>query len=83
MINVSLIIIEGLLKTHSWQDSAGVKHFRTEIIVEQLQLGPKGTSDFSNKQEEKTNNKKEIQDEEIPIIEEESTEEIDVKKIPF
>lgn len=31
-----LIYIEGRLKTRSWDDAAGVKKFRTEIVVEDL-----------------------------------------------
>jgi len=37
----SLVLIEGRLKTRNWQDQAGVKHYRTEIITEKLQLGPR------------------------------------------
>ena len=79
----SLVLIEGRLKTHSWEDSAKVKHFRTEIIAERLQLGPRTTGNVPNGQEEQVENKNKIQDEEIPIIEEESDEGIDPKKIPF
>lgn len=38
----SLILVEGRLKTRNWQDQAGVKHFRTDIIAESIQMGPKG-----------------------------------------
>src|SRR3989344_7903686 len=38
----SLTMIEGRLRTSSWQDSSGNKKYRTEIIAEGLQLGPKG-----------------------------------------
>lgn len=37
----SLILIEGRIKTSSWQGSDGVKKFKTEIIAETLQLGPR------------------------------------------
>lgn len=40
----SLVLIEGRIKTRNWQDNAGAKHYRTEIIADGLQLGPKGTS---------------------------------------
>jgi single-strand DNA-binding protein len=39
----SLILIEGRIKTRNWQDTAGMKHYKTEVIAEALQLGPKGT----------------------------------------
>src|SRR3989344_6325450 len=37
----SSILIEGRLQTRSWQDPRGAKHFRTEVIADQIQLGPK------------------------------------------
>jgi len=37
----SLLLVEGRLQTRDWQDDKGVKHWRTEIIAERLQLGPK------------------------------------------
>lgn len=37
----SLVYIEGRLQTRNWQDQQGVKHFRTDIIAERIQLGPK------------------------------------------
>jgi len=37
----SLVFIEGRLKTRSWEDQSGTKHFRTEIIADNLQLGPR------------------------------------------
>ena len=38
----SLVLIEGRLKTRSWQDNSGNTHYRTEIIAQSMQLGPKG-----------------------------------------
>lgn len=88
----SLAMIEGRLKTRSWQDQSGAKHFRTEIIAERLQLGPKGNfspgstnigkmpTDERNEEPPQANF-----DDTIPVIEEDSgrEEEIDVSKIPF
>ena len=70
----SLALIEGRIQTRSWQDQAGVKKYRTEIVGEKIQLGPRSTEkDFQPKQdsEEKEN---------IPVIEE---DEINVNDIPF
>lgn len=39
----SLVLIEGRIKTRSWVNSAGVKQYRTEIIADSLQLGPKSS----------------------------------------
>ncbi|MGC9049036.1 MAG: single-stranded DNA-binding protein [Patescibacteria group bacterium] len=37
----SLVYVEGRLQTRNWQDQQGAKHFRTEIVAERLQLGPR------------------------------------------
>jgi single-strand DNA-binding protein len=71
----SLAFIEGRLRTRNWQDSQGIKHFRTEIIAENLQLGPR--FDAQQKTQEKPPIEK-ISDNEIPVIEEEP--EKDIKK---
>ena len=79
----SLVFIEGRLETRSWEDNSGNKHFKTEIIAERLQLGPKRNVQNipapNAAPREKPNNNEE---ENIPIIEEKE-EEIDVKDIPF
>ena len=38
----SLVLIEGRIKTRNWTNTQGIKQYRTEIIAEALQLGPKG-----------------------------------------
>lgn len=32
------VFVGGRQRTHSWVDAAGAKHFRTEVIVEELQM---------------------------------------------
>jgi len=76
----SLTMIEGRLRTSSWQDAAGNKKYKTEIIAEGLQLGPKGVGRPASPEAEKAVDAREP---EIPIIEEEQQGEIDVKDIPF
>lgn len=75
----SLVLIEGRVETRSWQDAAGVKKYRTEIVAEKMQLGPKSASaanPSAGKEEQPAR-------EEIPIIEEDQDGEIDVSQIPF
>jgi len=75
----ALTMIEGRLRTRSWQDSSGNKRYRTEIVAQTLQLGPRS----AKSQTEPAEQSKEVK-EEIPIIEEEKEEgEIDVKDIPL
>lgn len=76
----SLAMIEGRLKTRSWQDQSGQKKFRTEIIAETLQLGPKSSGRAMPTGSE--NNAARSEPENIPVIEE-GNDEIDVKDIPF
>lgn len=78
----SLVLIEGRLETRSWQDSSGNKRFRTEIIAERMQLGPKRAEKVIPDQEKNEKEQNLSGQEEIPIIEE-GEEEIDVKDIPF
>jgi single-strand DNA-binding protein len=75
----SLVLIEGRIETRSWQDASGNKRFRTEIIGERMQLGPRATGKIVPPEAPA----EETPSEEIPIIEEDNEEEIDVKDIPF
>lgn len=73
----ALVLIEGRVETRSWQDASGTKKYRTEIVAEKMQLGPKSASAATKEKEETP------AQEEIPIIEEEKEGEIDVSQIPF
>jgi len=75
----SMAFVEGRLETRSWQDSSGTKHFRTEVIATNIQLGPKTSKQTT------TEELSETPAVEPPIIEEieENEEEIDVKDIPL
>lgn len=41
LLKGSLVMIEGRIETRSWDDPQGNKKYRTEIIAENMQLGPK------------------------------------------
>ncbi len=75
----SLVLIEGRIQTRTWQDADGNKRYKTEIIGERMQLGPRSSgTNTSNEKESYQEN------EEIPTIQEnEEDEEIDIKDIPF
>ena len=82
----SLVLIEGRIETRSWQDSTGNKRFRTEVIAENMQLGPRAAGKIIPAEGEARRERspeKQVSPEEIPIIEEDPEEEIDVKDIPF
>lgn len=73
----AMILVEGRLKTSSWQGSDGVKKFKTEIIAETLQLGPRPggapMAPSSSKQNYSAPQSKPAPVEDIPIIEENYT----------
>lgn len=84
----SLALIEGRIQTRSWQDNSGNKKYKTEIVADNIQLGPKsGISQNNTPSIQEENNPRPSQDgippEEIPIIEEGKEEEIDISQIPF
>ncbi len=101
----SMLLVEGRIKTRTWQDTAGVKHYKTEIIAENIQLAPKSMGSATGSAERgrpysAQDLEPEPRREEIPIIEENynapvaednnvqhepepSTDEIDIKDIPF
>ncbi|MEK7664141.1 MAG: single-stranded DNA-binding protein [Patescibacteria group bacterium] len=68
----SLVLIEGRIKTRNWQNSQGIKQYRTEIIADSLQLGPKGAGLGSSGQYTKNESSfaKASEDKDIPVIEE-------------
>lgn len=71
----SLAFIEGRIQTRSWQDASGNKKWKTEIVAERLQLGPRNAGKVITAEEKPMPSQ-----EEIPVIEE---EEINIKDIPF
>ncbi len=71
----SMAMIEGRLQTRNWQDASGNKRSRTEIVAQNLQLGPRAAGKVAPPEKEAP------PAEEIPIVEE--NDEIDVKNIPF
>lgn len=43
-----LVMIEGRIQTRSWQGQDGIKRYRTEIITENMQLGPRNAGGGTN-----------------------------------
>lgn len=86
-----LVLVEGRIETGSWDDKkTGEKRFRTEIITEKIQLGPKGGrsaeglgfSQRDQKDNSSSGNQGEVSD--LPEIKmDDEEEEIKAKDIPF
>jgi single-strand DNA-binding protein len=66
----SLVFVEGRLRTRNWEDGEGNKKWRTEVVGERIQLGPKAGEKILPPLEE----------EKIPVVED---EEINIEDIPF
>ena len=75
----SLVLIEGRIQTRNWVNSQGAKQYRTEIVAESLQLGPRGAGASSGGNQNYTKSsstpeadghKDNPKQEDIPIIEE-------------
>ena len=78
----SLVLIEGRLRTSKWQDAQGSQRYKTEIVAERMQLGPKSAGKSTPSEKPAVPAQEIPAKEEIPIIEEDEGE-IDVKNIPF
>ncbi|MCD6528338.1 single-stranded DNA-binding protein [bacterium] len=61
-----LVLIEGRIQTRTWISQDGTKKSRTEIIAENMQMGPRYSSEITSTEE---TSKEEIPKEEIPVIE--------------
>ncbi len=67
----TLIYAEGRLETRSWDGQDGIKRYRTEIILENMQMGPRSQNNQLQKDEDlpdqTTNQEEEISIEDIPF----------------
>ena len=94
----SMVLVEGRLQTRSWQDQQGLKHWKTEIVVDEMQLGPRpqgqggerasswssGGNNAGNTASPPEEHEQQAPKDQTPVIElPEEGEEIDVKDIPF
>ncbi len=80
-----LVLIEGRIQTRSWEGKDGNRRYRTEIIAENLQLGPRPAGDTSGRDEESASmarpKQSKAKEEEIPVIEQDAP--VSTDDIPF
>jgi len=82
----SMVFIEGRMETRSWVDKNNFKHFRTEIIAENMQLGPKPMGPSGNSEFNKNNKQEDMEApiEELPTVDiSEEQDDIKPEDIPF
>jgi single-strand DNA-binding protein len=86
------IFIEGRIQTRSWDGQDGKKQYRTEIVLENFQFGPKGTGGGTGSSYASANNTAGQQDADAPSQDTDNTdigtvkypdEEINPEDIPF
>ena len=89
-----MVLVEGRIQTRSWDAQDGTKKYRTEIVAEAIQLGPRSSGGAGGGSEASFSaapapqksglaaKTASVDKEDIPIIEQE-TEEVDVSDIPF
>lgn len=81
MTKGSSILVEGRMQTRSWDDASGVKKYRTEIVADRLQFGPRkegtGGGGYSAPAPAMEDDKKALDTIEYP------EEEINPEDIPF
>ena len=66
-----LVLVEGRIQTRSWDDQDGKKKYWTEIVVDNMQMGPRTDTAASQSQERpsQTTEQTTPSQEEIPVIE--------------
>ncbi len=77
----SLALFEGRMQTSSWDDKDGNKRYKTEIVAERVQFGPKNEGGGGEREKKDSNPDTGSQKREIPVIDED--DDIDVEDIPF
>lgn len=78
------VFLEGRIQTRSWDAQDGTKRYRTEIVADRIQFGPKGGSSSGSQASDyaKASPDKPVGKEETPAIEY-PEEEINAEDIPF
>jgi len=74
--------VEGSLRTNSWEKD-GVKHYRTEIIADRVQFGPKGGGNSGGATTGSSTGSKTDNNTGAPVLPEYPTEDINPEDIPF
>lgn len=81
----SLVMVEGRIQTRSWDGKDGTKQYRTEIVAERVQFGPRSSGQAKGGFRSETpqpGNQKEPTREELPEIDI-NEEDIKAEDLPF
>ncbi len=76
------VFLEGRIQTRSWDAQDGTKRYRTEIVADRIQFGPKGGAPGSTYEPKETSASKPEAKKDEPAIDY-PEEEINAEDIPF
>ena len=77
-------MIEGRIQTRSWQDQSGITKYRTAVVAEKMQMGPRSSGGQQSTPKEVSEGGAPVEQlEEIQIEEETPADEIKSEDIPF
>jgi len=74
-----LVLIEGRIETRTWETPDGVKKNRTEIVAENMQMGPRSQNSASKKFNQGDNSQNNLSSGQSQSLE----EEINIEEVPF
>lgn len=80
------LLVEGRMQTRSWDDASGQKKYRTEVVADRIQFGPRGAGGASSAgQQASPANKGKQEDQPAPAGDtiEYPEENINIDDIPF
>jgi single-strand DNA-binding protein len=83
-----MVMVEGRLQTRNWEDQQGVKKYKTEIIAENVQLGPRNNQGGGAQSSQSQSSPSQSYEQQAPQQEqkpqtESSDDDIKVEDIPF
>ena len=81
-----IVCIEGRLQTRSWDAQDGSKRYRTEIVAENMQMGPRtggGGNTGASQQQPSPASPPPPQEEQMATVEYPAEDDIDPNEIPF
>ncbi len=79
----SSAFVEGRLQTRSWDGDGGVKQYRTEIVADRVQFGPRTGGDASSNAAPASTNKSSDSEQDTGKMPDYPEEEINPEDIPF
>lgn len=74
-----MVLIEGRIKTRSWQAQDGTKKYRTEIVAENMQMGPRAQGSEMRSEAQKDTPSAPAEESPAPA----ASEEIGSDEVPF